>query len=128
MIYFLTGRDPYMAHLVPIFRQVQSRQIQMIVSAVTEAELMVRPYREDDLEALERISGLLETEGIVVVDVDRRIARRSAVIRARYGLQTADAIIVATAIETSCDVIVGNDKKWRRLEEITYVHLDEIAN
>ena len=79
------------------------------------------------MDALERISALLATEGIEVVAVDRGIARRSAVIRAGYGLQAVDAIIVATAIETSCDVIVGNEKKWQRLEEITYVHLDEIA-
>ena len=116
-----------MAHLVPIFRRVQSRQAQIVVSAVTEAELLVRPYRDDDLEALERISGLLATEGFDVVAVDRKIGRLSAVLRARHGLQTADAIIVATAIEAGCDTIVGNDKKWRRLEEITYVHLDDVA-
>ena len=51
------------------------------------------------MDALERISALLATEGIEVVAVDRRIARRSAVIRAGYGLQAVDAIIVATAID-----------------------------
>jgi predicted nucleic acid-binding protein len=116
-----------MRHLVPIFRKVQSRQARIVVSAVTEAELLVRPYREDDLDALERIAGLLSTEGIEVLTMDRKIARQSAVLRARHGLQTADAIIVATAIEAGCDAIVGNDKKWLRLDEIAYVHLDEIA-
>ena len=116
-----------MAQLLPIFRRVQSRQAHLVVSAVTEAELLVGPYRDDDLEALERIRGLLSTDGIDVLDVNRRMGRLSAVLRARHGLQTADAIIVATAIEAGCDAIVGNDKKWRRLDEIAYVHLDEIA-
>jgi predicted nucleic acid-binding protein len=116
-----------MAHLLPIFRRVQSRQAQIVVSAVTEAELLVKPYRDDDLEALERISGLLSTEGIEVYPADRKVGRLSAVLRARHGLQTADAIIVATAVESACDAIVGNDKRWRRLDEIAYVHLDEVA-
>ena len=115
-----------MRHLVPIFRRVQSRQTDIVLSAVTEAELLVRPYRDDNLDALERIGGLLDSEGITVTPVSRRIARRSAVLRARHGLHTADAIIVATAIETECDAIVGNDKVWRRVDEIAYVHLDEI--
>ena len=116
-----------MAHLVPVFRRVQSGHAEIVLSAVTEAELLVRPYRDDDLDALERIGGLLDTEGIRVLPVDRRIGRHSAVLRARHGLHTADAIIVATAIEAGCDVIVGNDKMWRRLDEIAYLHLDEIA-
>jgi len=115
-----------MTRLVPIFRRVQSRQTEIVLSAVTEAELLVRPYREDDLEALERIDGLLDSEGIAVAPVSRKIGRRSAVLRARHGLHMADAIIVATAIETGCNAIVGNDKMWRRVDEIAYVHLDEI--
>ena len=36
-----------------------------------------------------------------------------------------DAIIIATAIETGCDAIVGNDAAWRGKTEIPFVYLEE---
>ena len=113
-----------------MFRRVQQGQASLIVSTITEAELLVRPEREDDAEARQRIADLLSEDGIYVAGVDRRIARRAAALRARIGKQKSvglpDAIIVATAIETRCDVIVGNDKNWIGwTQEVPYVYLDE---
>jgi predicted nucleic acid-binding protein len=112
---------------------VQQGQASLIVSVVTEAELLVRPEREDDAEAKQRIADLLSEDGIYVAGVDRRIARRAAALRARFKgerkVGLPDAIIVATAIETRCDVIVGNDKDWRGWTlEVPYVHLDDALN
>jgi len=109
---------------------VQQGQASLIISVVSEAELLVRPERDNDAEARERISDLLSEDGIFVVPVDRSIARRAAALRAvaksqrKIGLP--DAIIVATAIETGCDAIVGNDADWRGwTTDVPYVHLDD---
>ena len=92
----------------------------------------MRPYRDNNAEAVERIADLFSENGIYVVGVDRRIARRAAQVRAgSYSdgkrLALADAIIIATAIETECDAIVGNDGEWRRLNDIRFVCLDDLA-
>ena len=126
-IYFLEGREPYVSFLIPLLQRVQRGEANLIVSVITEAELLVRPQREGDLEAIERIGDLLSEDGIYVVGVDRRIARRTASLRAEKRLRLADAIIVATAIETECEAIVGNDGDWRRLNEIPFVCLDDLA-
>jgi len=126
-IYFLEGREPYVFFLIPLLQRVQRGEANLIVSVITEAELLVRPQREGDLEAIERIGDLLSEDGIYVVGVDRRIARRTASLRAEKRLRLADAIIVATAIETECEAIVGNDGDWRRLNEIPFVCLDDLA-
>jgi len=97
-----------------------------MVSVITEAELLVRPERDGHPEAAERIGDLLSEDGFYVVAVDRRIARRSASLRARTNLKLADAIIVATAIETGCDAVVSNDGAWRKLNEIPFVRLDDL--
>ena len=127
IIYFLTGREPYMAHLVPLFNRVLTGQTTAFVSTVTEAELLVRPEKEGDREAALHIADLLSEDGIEVIPMNRRIARRAASVRARHDLAPADAIIVATAIESGCDAVVGNDRRWQRLDEIDYVHLDALA-
>lgn len=97
----------------------------MVVSALIEAELLVRPQRANDTEAIEKIAGLLAEDGIRVVNVDRRIARRAARLRAQKRLGLADAIIIATAIEAGCDAVVGNDRQWLSLSEISFILLDE---
>ena len=99
-----------------------------MVSVVTEVELLIRPERDNDQDAIERIQDLLSEDGIQVVNVDRRIARRAAAVRAHYQrLGLADAIIVATALSTDCEAIVGNDGDWRRLTDIPFVCLDDVA-
>ena len=103
-----------------------------MVSVISEAELLVRAEKDRSNEAWDRISDLLSEDGIYVINTDRRIARRAARLRGaalRQGtdkkLAMPDAIIIATAIETGCDAIVGNDAAWRGRTEIPYVYLKE---
>ena len=127
-IYFLGGEEPYSGALVPIFRRVQAGDLILMVSVITEAELLVRPERDSNDVARERIADLLSEEGIYVVAVDRRIARRAAALRGRDRLKLADAIIVATAIETACEAVLGNDGEWsRRVVNIPFVRLDDMV-
>ena len=98
-----------------------------MVSVITEAELLVRPERDRNDAAKERIADLLSEDGIYVVGVDRKIARRAAALRGQSSLKLADAIIVATAVETDCEAIVSNDGEWSRKPlEMPVVRLDDI--
>lgn len=99
-----------------------------IVSVVTELEMLVLPMRHDDSYELDRISALLGAPTIHVVDMHRDIARRGAEVRAASGLDLADAAIVATALHTGCDAIVGNDERCaRRVRELPYILLDDLV-
>jgi predicted nucleic acid-binding protein len=115
---------------------VQRGEASIFLSVVTEAELHVGAEMHNDDASRERISDLLSEDGIYVINTDRRIARRAARIRGaalRQGtdkkLAIPDAIIIATAIETGCDAIVGNDGAWRGRTEIPFVYLrDAVTN
>jgi predicted nucleic acid-binding protein len=113
--------------LQPLFRRVQRGEASAFVSAITEAELLVRPERDGNREAVERITDLLSEDGFYVINTDRRIARRSAALRAHNGLRLPDAIIVATAIQTRCDAVVTNDAAWRKVNDLPLVILDELT-
>ena len=132
LIFFLSGKEPYLSALLPLFRRVQRGEATIFVSTVTEAELLVRPEREGNRDAMQRVQDLLSEDGFYVINVERRIARRAAAIRGHFmraggdkKLPIADAIIIATAIETGCDAIVGNDAAWRGKTEIPFVYLEE---
>jgi predicted nucleic acid-binding protein len=114
--------------LLPVFRRVQAGSLSIIVSAITEAELLVKPERDGNEAAQERIADLLSENGIYVIGVDRRIARRAAAIRAHARLKLPDAIIVATGLETDCEAIVGNDGQWSKKDvDIPFIRLDDVV-
>lgn len=112
-----------------MFRRVQGGDLNVVVSVITEAELLVRPERDDNQSARERIGDMLSEDGFWVVAVDRRIARRAAVLRGRQKFKLADAIILATAIETGCEAIVSNDGEWtKKPVEIPVIRLSDVVS
>jgi len=95
---------------------------------VAELELLVRPIREEDEWEMDEVRIVLDGPGIHVVEMDRGIARRAAEVRAASGVDLADAVIVATALSTGCDAIVGNDERCaQRVREVPYVLLDDLV-
>jgi predicted nucleic acid-binding protein len=104
---------------------VRQGEAEMIVSAITEAELLVRPNRDGNAEAIEKIEDFLSEDGIYVVDVTRPIARRAATLRPVNGISIADAVIMATAVETGCDLLLGNDKRWSDIAMVPFLRLDD---
>ena len=86
------------------------------------------PLRNHRGEELDRISTLLSHRNVRVINASREIARAASVIRADLNLDLPDAIIVATAIISGCDALIGNDKTCaRRVTEIPYIYLDDVA-
>ena len=128
IIYFLERREPYLSWLEPVLRSIIFGDRQAVISVIAEAELRVKPLRDSNVEALARIDALLADNSVRVVGVDRELARRAAAIRAELDLELPDAIIVATAIVSGCDALVGNDGTCaRRVTEIPYVYLDKVV-
>jgi predicted nucleic acid-binding protein len=82
-----------------------------IVSTVTAAELLVRPFRAGP-DSVGIIEGFLRFYGIRLVDVTYGIAREAARIRALTGLPMPDAIVIGSAIDQAADIVVTNDRRW----------------
>jgi len=67
------------------------------IAAVNYGEVLVGPARQGELEA-RRVERFFDDFAFDVVACDRALARRAATVRARTGLQLADAFAVATAL------------------------------
>ena len=99
-----------------------------VLSVIVEAELLVLPLRLGNREALDRVERLLEHQSMTILRVDRELARHAASIRARLNLRLTDSIIVATAVVSGCDAVIGNDRACAsRTTEIPYVYLEEVV-
>jgi len=98
------------------------------LSVITEAELLILPMRQGNREALDRLESLLSHSSITIVGLDRELAANAASFRARFNLPLMDSIIVATAVVSGCDALIGNDRTCaRRVTDIPYIYLDEVV-
>lgn len=115
IIYFLDGVSEFVDLLAPLFEMIELGQIKANVSVISEAELLVKPYRDNIQDALEVIRFFLdEFPNLKVIPVSREIADQAAKIRADLGIKLPDAIILATALQNQCDLLLGNDIKLMR--------------
>jgi len=55
------------------------------------------------------------------------VADLAAQLRARYRLSTPDAIQIATALDAGATGFIGNDKGWRKVQEIECLVLDDVV-
>lgn len=95
---------------------------------MTELELLVQPIRLDLIEEVERVEALLSAPSLQVIPLDRALAKKAAQVRAATGLDLADATIIAAALHTGREAVVGNDERCaRRVRELPYVLLDALV-
>lgn len=126
LIYLQNAVEPYFPFMDAFFVSIKAGERRGVVSVVTETELLVGPIRAGDPISLNKVSTTLSHRNVRIVVVDREVAREAARIRAAHDLKLPDAIIVATAVVSGCDALVGNDRTCaRRVTEIPYVYLEE---
>ena len=82
--------------------------------------------RKDLVHEYRRI--LTKASGFRLWPLDRRVAEEGAILRARYGYRTPDAIQVATASVCGAEAFLNfltNDRKLKTCQEVNVVLLDD---
>ena len=127
LIYLLDNVQPYRELAGQVLHMMDRGLIVASISTIVEAEMLVRPIRDRNRRAQETIELFLRNSpNLVLRSVDRAVAKRAAEVRAASRLRLPDAIVVATAIEERCDVLIGNDGAMSRgVPGIPYLHLDD---
>jgi predicted nucleic acid-binding protein len=127
-IYYTENRPEFLAQVKAIFAYQEANDIDTITSVITLSECLTKPLKVNDpslVSAYERF--LLKTRNITLIPVTLQISRRSAVLRATYGLRTPDALHIATALETGCEAFLTNDVALKRVNELSVLILSEIV-
>ena len=129
LIYFLEGVQPHAGLVQKALWQVERGAAVGIVPTIVEMEIVVQPLREDRIDIVEHVDFLLRNvRNLAVVDIDSRIARIAAGLRAHNRLKPPDALIGAAAIAEGCDAIIGNDYEFaKRITGVDYLRLDHYA-
>ena len=126
IIYYVEQVAPYHELVQRIVEHMTQGVVVCVTSAMAEAEALVKPFREGDHSTRREYESFFGvSRNLLVMDISRATGRRAAEIRARAGLRLPDAIVVATALESDCDALVGNDRSMlNRNLGLPYLHLD----
>lgn len=93
-----------------------------LVARLGAGVITLRPRQK-----LDRLAAFFAHQSVVVVEASPEIARTAAHVRAETDLRLPDAFIVATAVVSECDALVGNDRDCaRRVKAIPYVYLEDV--
>ena len=98
----------------PLFDAVEQGMLGCIVSAISVAELLIRPFRAGPA-AVAVVDAFLRQPLVGVVEVGHSTARTAAAVLARRRLhRLPDALIVATATELEIPVVTGDRRLAQR--------------
>lgn len=86
-----------------------------VISDLTRLECRVKPMRKHDTALLADYEMFLTQVVTSIIPLTREVIDQATELRAHYGLKTPDAIHVAAALTSRCDVFLTNDHRLGRV-------------
>ncbi len=117
IIYFIEQKTPFFALLDSLFGRIDQGTLTSVTTAITLAECLYYPYKNEDRALVKAFSRRLVTgQNVRFMPVTAVVADQSAQLRARYNLGFADAFQVATAFVSGCNIFLTNDRQLKRIQ------------
>lgn len=113
LIYHLEDVSPYAELTMHVLGSVAAGR-RLIVSVISLAEILVGPWREQQVDRARTIEeGIQALPGLVIQDLTWKTAASAAELRGRTSLPLPDTLIIASLLEGAAEVIVTNDAAWK---------------
>jgi predicted nucleic acid-binding protein len=120
LIYFFEGAEPWASKAEKILNAIMKGKDEGIISTITIAEVLTGFYLAGDTvraAKAKRLLGDWTLNGFKIVPVTFEIADLAASLRAKRGGRLPDALIAATAINQSANLIYSQDKDLQRYNQ-----------
>ncbi|MEQ9548666.1 MAG: type II toxin-antitoxin system VapC family toxin [Coleofasciculus sp. G3-WIS-01] len=127
-IYALEGYPDFVDQLTELFERIDEGNLRAVTSELTLAEILVRPFIDDNTERQNTYQQALQTsEVLTVVPVNRDVLIEAARLRAVANLRLPDGIHGATALLTGCETFLTNDRRLIAIPGIEIVLLSDLV-
>jgi predicted nucleic acid-binding protein len=111
-IYFIEEERRFLPLVKPLFEAIDRGDLVGVTSGLTLMEVLVVPYRSGNSVLADRYESLLtNSRGLRFIEVDRRLLKAAAQVRARFKIRPPDAIQVAAALLSNCNSFLTNDRR-----------------
>ena len=107
-IYLFEGSGKFSTQVVALRNKMLARNDQLLTSAITLGEILVKPMQNHDAKAVAYYQKLIATTA-VVIPFEEKAALAYARLRADRSLRRPDTIQLACAASTGVDLFITND-------------------
>lgn len=129
-IYFIEkdiNNPRYYEKVKSFFEYGYENDKKFVSSVITVEEYFVFPYRSKAYAFIDMFNRLIATTDMEIVDINQEIAKKAAQIRAEYkGFKAMDALQLAVACLTECDLFLTNDKQLRQFKGMKCITIEEL--
>ena len=126
-IYHLEDHPTYAPLTEKIFETWEKGHKAGVTSVITLLEVLVKPKRDGNREAVKDYWELLTTfPNLQIVEIDLALVNMASDLRAQYDLRTPDALQIASAQRVGATGFITNDERLQRVKEIEVALLDKM--
>ena len=115
IIYLVEDFAPYASALES---RLAAPGVVQICSELSRLECRIKPIRDGEGALLAAFDSYFADIISEVVPLSRQVIEHATVLRARHSFRTPDAIHLAAAIVSACDLFLTNDFRLSRCTEI----------
>ena len=130
-IYFIekdSNNPQYYEKVKGFFKYGYDNDKKFVSSVITMEEYFVFPYKNKAYSFIDVFNRLVNTLEMEIIDINQEIAKKAAQIRAEYkGFKAMDALQLAAACLSACDLFLTNDKQLKQFKEIKCITMEEIG-
>ncbi len=128
IIYFLDEDVNFGDKVENILSEILESGRELLTSTITCMEYLTYPYKTGNAEKVDAFFDFVSGCNIAIYSIDMEIAKKAARIRAEYkAFKAMDALQLATACITGCDLFLTNDKQLRQFGEIKCITVEELG-
>lgn len=129
-IYFIekdSNNPEYYEKVKGFFQYGYDNDKNFVSSVITLEEYYVFPYRNKEYLYIDMFDRLVKTIDMEIIEIGQEIAKKAAQIRAEYkGFKAMDALQLAVACLSGCDMFLTNDKQLKQFKEIKCITVEEL--
>ena len=125
IVYYLENSELYYIFMKNFWNKYENSDY--ITSTVTMTEYLTYPYQQNNLRLINAFYDFIDGMEIEVRNIDKIIAKKAAQIRAKYRFfKTMDALQLATACLSGCDLFLTNYRQLKQFTEIECILVAEL--
>lgn len=125
-IYALEGYPQFQSRVTALLTAIDQRGIEAVTSELTVAEVLVKPFRDQQAGQQAAYQRILQTApAFRVVTISRDILVTAAQLRGRFSVKLPDAIHAATAQQYRCSTFLTNDAGFKTISDLPVVLFSE---
>lgn len=129
-IYFIEkdiNNPEYYEKVKSFFKYGYDNDSRFVSSVITVEEYFVFPYRNKEYSYIGMFNRLVATTDMEIMEINQETAKKAAQIRAEYkGFKAMDALQLAVAWLSGCDLFLTNDKQLKQFKEIKCITVGEL--